>query len=252
MQIEKSQIRVVTVCDEPPTQSYYCYDEFLMSLSKQGVLPLILGKRPGEYNGLASKPKLLLKAIQDGWIKEEYIIFCDCFDLVFQADVEYVVQRFHEFNADVVISAEKNCFPNDHKSDFDAFWRDVAPTEYKYINSGFIVGRTASLRALLESMDLEHEPDDFVMPDGSVFHNNDQLLFQRAWTIQPVRIAIDVHCILSWCMMNVGMDEVGFRLHRMVYNKSTDQYPATLHWNGGSKTQGTMEPILKHLNLRSV
>jgi len=81
--IKKSDIRVVTVCDQPPVADYYCYHEFHRSLERQGVYALELGSKEGEYLGLASKPKLLLKAIQEGWIKEKYIIFCDCYDLVF-------------------------------------------------------------------------------------------------------------------------------------------------------------------------
>jgi hypothetical protein len=86
-QIKKSDIRVVTVCDQPPVADYYCYHEFHRSLERQGVYALELGKKDGEYLGLASKPKLLLKSIKEGWIKEKYIIFCDCYDLVFQAPV---------------------------------------------------------------------------------------------------------------------------------------------------------------------
>ncbi len=246
--IKKTDIRVVTVCDQPPVQDYYCYHEFHRSLERQGVYALELGKKEGEYLGLASKPKLLLKAIKEGWIKEKYIIFCDCYDLVFQAPVEYIIERYLNFESDIVISAEKNCFPATYKNDFNAFWGEIPPTLYQYINSGFIVGTTEAFRVMLERMDLDNEPDDHIQPNGEWFHSNDQELFQRAWVNQLVKIGIDNTCHLSWCMVDVLPHEVGFL--NPIQNMGTGTYPCTIHWNGYAKTQGTMDKILKVLNLR--
>jgi len=247
--IKKSDIKVVTVCDAEPVQDYYCLHEFHRSLNRQGVYPLVLGTKEGEYNGLASKPKLLLKAIESGWIKEKYIIFCDCFDLVFQSPIEHVIEAFETFKADIVISAEKNCFPHTYKNDFDAFWGDKNPTPYQYINSGFIVGTTEAFRVLLERMDLDNVDDDYVVDEGMMYHSNDQELFQEAWTKQLVKIAMDNTTLLSWCMVDVGMDEINFH-ENMISNRVTRNLPATIHWNGPAKTQGTMDKILKHLELR--
>lgn len=249
MQITKEQIRVVTICDQEPEASYYCFEEFKLSLSSQGVYPLVLGKGKGEYNGLASKPKILLNAIRKGWIKEEYTIFCDCFDLVFVAPIEYIIERFLMFNADVVISAEKNCFPETYKNDFDKFWGNKSKYEYKYLNSGFIVARTKDLAVLLESMELDKELDDHLKENGEWFHSNDQELFQKAWTKQRVKISLDTKCELSWCMVDVPMHEIGFC--NPPQNLSTGSYPCTIHWNGPAKTQGTMDKILKTLRLRA-
>lgn len=247
--ITNQDIRVVSVCDQVPEAGYYCYNEFMLSLQIQGVTPLILGKKKGEYNGLASKPKLLLKAIKLGWITEKYIIFCDSFDLVFTAPITYIVEKFYDYNCDIVIGAEKNCFPNTYKNNFDKFWSEKNSTPYKYVNSGFLVGKTESFRVLLERMDLENEPDDHMQEDGTFYHSNDQELFQKAWVNQLVKISMDTHCILNWCMMNVDSDEIG-KATNMIQCLETGNYPATIHWNGGAKTNGTMDGVLKHLRLR--
>lgn len=250
MQITKDQIRVVTICDQEPEANYYCFNEFMLSLTSQGVYPLILGKGKGEYNGLASKPKILLNAIRKGWIKEEYTIFCDCFDLVFAAPVEDIIEIFLRFNADVVISAEKNCFPETYKNDFDKFWGQTwGYTPYKYLNSGFIVAKTKDLAVLLESMELDKEPDDHLKENGEWYHSNDQELFQKAWTQQKVKISLDNLCLLSWCMVDVPMEEIKLGIRPL--NRITEAYPCTIHWNGPAKTQGTMDAILKTLRLRA-
>lgn len=249
-EITNSDIKVVTVCDQIPEAGYYCYEEFMLSLSVQGVTPLVLGKKKGEYNGLASKPKLLLNAIKMGWIKEEYIIFCDCFDQIFTAPITYIVSKFLEYNCDIVIGAEKNCFPNTYKNNFDIFWGDKNPTPYKYLNSGFIVGKTKAFLVMLERMELENEPDDHLQEDGTYYHSNDQLMFQKAWVNQLVKISLDTHCVLNWCMMDVSEQEIGYATN-MIQCLETGNYPATIHWNGPAKTNGTMDRILKHLRLRA-
>jgi hypothetical protein len=39
------------------------------------------------------------------------------------------------------------------------------------------------------------------------------------------------------------------KMYTMIRNKETNTFPSILHWNGGSKSAGTMQPILQHLNL---
>lgn len=251
--ITKDKIRVVTICDVPPMNNYYCYNEFLLSLQARGVFPLILGTKQGEYKGLVSKPKLLLEAIEKGIIKEKYIIFADCFDLVFQAEVETIIEAFEKISnftgCKIVISAEKNCFPTDLKEQFDSL-TFPEKTDYKYLNSGFIVAKTSDLRDLLVTMNIKFELDDHEKPDGSWYHSNDQFLYQKAFINNPGLMFLDYGSVFSWCMQNVEPNEVQYGMFDTVQPIGSSFVPMTIHWNGGSKSAGTMDPILKHLKLR--
>src|SRR6478736_4513265 len=125
--------KIVTVCNRFPTETYYCLNEFIKSLGDEKAV--VLGTQPGEYGGLGSKPRLLYNAINGGLFNDvKYLIFCDCFDLVFAVEPLRLFRKFKQFAAPLVISAEKNCFPSDLKDEFDA--RNKGDSPYKYLNSG--------------------------------------------------------------------------------------------------------------------
>lgn len=256
-------VRLVTVANKRPIEPHFCYDEFFASLQRQNIVPLILGTLAGQYTGLCSKPRLLLEAINSGWIKEGVTIFVDCFDLVFIRSVEQIVGEFLNWGVDIVIGAEKNCFPDDLRKEFDAaadIFTVGDPTPYKYLNSGFIIAKTAALKTALELMELECEPDDHRREDGTNFHCNDQYLWMKLFCDLPRyagKIEIDLDYYQEFCMNmhDVAIDEFSL-VHEIgtdkpcILNKDTNSMPAVVHFNGGSKTSGCMLPILKHLNLR--
>lgn len=239
-----NQYKIVTVCDRIPMQPYYCLQEWAKSL--QGVPPLILGTTQGSFNGLGSKPKLLLKAINDGEVKEKYTIFVDCWDLVFARHPDMVWQNFILYNSPIVISSERNCFPADLKEQYDAL---PYTSEYKYLNSGMICAETEALKAALEAMNLAEIPYDYYDADaGRMVHINDQELWQHLFLKQPVPMVLDYNQLLCNCLQNVTLDDLDFT-DTFIRNKETGMYPLIFHLNGSSKTDGLREPILKHLGL---
>jgi hypothetical protein len=134
---------IVTVANRKPIEPYYTFDEFFKSLPNENIF--VLGTHPGEYVGLGSKPKLLYNAIKGGMLDTKYIIFCDCFDLVFATSPEHLILKHKQFAAPMVISAEKNCFPDKLKEQYDAQHKGESP--YKYLNSGMIVGHACGIRS---------------------------------------------------------------------------------------------------------
>lgn len=235
---------IVTVCNRVPTEPYYCLDAFIKSM--QGSNHIVLGTQPYEYTGLGSKPKLLYKAIKAGLIKTKYLIFCDCWDLVFTGKPEKILQNyFNCFVSPLVISSEKNCFPSDLKEQYDAL---NPKTSYAYLNSGMIVGEVDAMLAVLEAMDLENVPDDYRNEDGSMTHINDQFLYQQIFLKQPVKMVLDYKQLLCNTLHEVKIGELDFS-GEMIRNKETNEYPCAFHMNGSAKTDGLREPILKHLNL---
>lgn len=147
--------KLVTVANMRPTQPYYTFDEFFKSLAGEQIF--VLGSQPGEYGGLGSKPRLLYNAIKGGLFNDvKHLIFCDCFDIVFAVPPIFLFNRYKEFRESLVISAEKNCFPNDLKDEFDARHKGGSP--YKYLNSGMIVGEVEAMLAVLESWTLRISP----------------------------------------------------------------------------------------------
>lgn len=240
-----SNYTIATVCSKVPHENYYCLHEFVKSLRNE---PLVaLGTYPNQYGGLGSKPRLLYHAIKDNTIKTKYIIFCDCFDLVFSQSPKSLFEHFYVFNSPLVISAEKNCFPSDLKEDYDKL---ESNTSYKYLNSGMIVGETEALLTCLESMDAPNIPNDYWDADKQIQVNpNDQFYWQQTFLKQPVKIELDRHQILCNTMHDVKENELEFCDMRLIRNIECHSYPCSFHFNGGAKTGGLMQPILNHLKL---
>ncbi|MES2382377.1 MAG: glycosyltransferase domain-containing protein [Bacteroidota bacterium] len=243
--------QIVIVSTKKPEADYFTYDEFYKSLEGEEIINL------GDWGmkGLSDRPRLLYRAIKEGRVNKKYTIFCDSWDLVFVDSPEIIIQKHLDFGNDVTISAERNSFPEDLKNEFDNLG---TPTTYKYLNCGVIVGETEMILKYLGDMDAENIQQDYWDVDHTV-HINEQLEYQKSFLRQPIKIGLDYMQDICWCMQDVDMDEVllSFKLNEEsqpigteVRNKETKTFPSIIHWNGGSKSGNTMQPILKHLKLR--
>lgn len=242
-----SNYTIVTVCTHRPTADYFCLDSYFKSLKGEPVL--VLDREYTNYAGLASKPKGLMKAIKEKKIDSKYILFTDCFDFVFTDNPIWLLERYHSLDCPVIISAERNCFPDDLKEEYDKLKNPTGrTTSFKYLNSGMIVGETDAILTCLEAMDLPNIPDDHW--DGEKMVNpNDQFLWQQIFLKQPVEIRLDYATSLCMPLHSVKIDELNFDTKRKIRNEETEIFPLSLHLNGSAKTDGLREPILKHLNL---
>lgn len=238
--------KIVTISNRKPSEWYYTYDELIKSAGKNEIL--VLGQQQGEYTGLSDKPRILHKAIQDGLIKEELIIFVDAWDVVFASDIQEIIDNFISMGAPIVAGAEKNCFPGNFLREYDNMPR-THKTSYKYLNSGVIVGYTEAIMTILEAMDAPNLPRDYYNTiTNSNYHFNDQAYYMDIYLRQPVEMKLDRYCAIAQNMQDVNEDELDFSGKR-IRNIETGLEPCIIHWNGSSKDKWSREPILKHLNL---
>lgn len=239
---------IVTVATHFPREPYYCLNEYFKSL--QGESVLVLDGAYTNYGGLGSKPREVYKAIKEGLINSKYVIFTDCFDYVFTQSPKYLFDKYLLYyeNIPLVISSEKNCYPDDLKEQYDAL---PVTSSYKYLNSGMIVGETEALLAVLESMGASNIPNDYWDAEKQIQVNpNDQQYYQKEFLKQPVKMALDYDQILCNTLHSVTLDELEFLDMQFIHNKETKSLPCSMHFNGNAKSEnGLREPILKHLNL---
>lgn len=234
---------VVSICNRYPAESYYCLNSFAKSI--EGKNNLIISSIDTQYQGLCDKPKFVYRAIKQGLIKTEFIIFTDCWDLVFATTPEEIIEKFLDFNCDLVISAERNCFPNDLKDDYDKL---PSTSSFKYLNSGVIVGYTDKLLETLEAMEVESIPNDYFDGEKNI-HFNDQFEYQKIYLKQPVHIKLDYQQVLSRTLHDAKLDELDFTEER-IRNIETNTYPCTMHMNGNGKSENNIRnTILSHMKL---
>jgi len=245
----KKDFQIVTVMNRIPAEWYYLVKQCGASLKGEPCL-VINYSDTDQWKGLNTKPKWLYRAIKDGFIPEKYMIFTDCWDVVFAAAPEEIIFNYEHFFTDIVISAEQNCFPSDEKDNFDKYFSE---TKYKYLNSGFIVGETEAILTCLEAMDVNNLPDDRWMPDEQInFHGNDQHEWQKIFLRQPVNMKLDRCQVLSQTLHDADIADFDFGGERIV-NKITKSRPCAFHFNGGSKDNLSLrEPILEKLKLNEI
>lgn len=125
--------------------------------------------------------------------------------------------RFDTFEADVVFSAETNCFPWAHVRDMYPFH----PSPYRFLNSGGYIGRAKALRTLLDAGELDTSPCD-------------QGFFTYLYITNPissVRIALDTRCEIFQCMYGVPWSHLVVT-DGVLANTYTDTHPLFVHFNG--------------------
>lgn len=244
--MNEKDYQIVTVCDRIPRETYYCLDSFHKSL--KGVNPLILTNElmKDRFHGLKTKPKWLYRAIKEGLITADKIIACDCWDLVFAGHPSGIIDIWHEYGSDIVVSSERNCFPPEYKEQYDTL---PYKTSYRYLNSGMIVGETEAILAALEAMDLPNVPEDHIKEDGSNHHTNDQQLWMDLYLKQPVKMSLDYDQRLCCTLHSMKPEDLEFSPNGLIRNVETRFWPMSYHANGSAKTDGMLPLVLKHLNL---
>lgn len=239
---------IVTISNRIPTEWYYTFpNQFLKSLSEHK--PLILGQKPGEYIGLSDKPRILYHAIKDGLINEKHIVFVDAWDVVFADNPSRAFDKYKATNTPILIGAEKNCFPDCYKPEYDK-WATDYNSSYKYLNSGVIIGQTDAIMTMLEAIDAPNLPIDYYDGrTGKNFHFNDQAMYMDIALRQPVPIKLDRSCLVAQNMQDVSEEEIEFCDDGKIRNRETGENPSIIHWNGSSKDKWSRNVILKHLSL---
>lgn len=238
-------MKILTVANKVPLEPYYTYHQFFASLRRYGVDPVVLGSGSGEYQGLASKPRLLKRAIESGLAGDGWMIFCDAFDVVFAAPPERTIEVSRQtYGERIVWNAERNCFPDASLADK----HPESPTSFRYLNSGFAVGPVADFLKILQWMDADNLPVDHQDEEGRWVHPNDQDFFMRAFVFSGVDMALDTSGRVCAALCGVEVGELEIKGNRIT-NRETGTNPLAFHFNGPAKTAGLREPILHALEL---
>lgn len=252
-------VEVVTVCDKKPTQPYYHYDEFLASLMRYGTVLTVLGFGQG-WEGLVTKPKRLRHHLRYG-CKADIVIACDCWDVVFQKHPDEIAERYQTLwpSLPVVFNAERNLFP---RTDLEAFFPETG-TPWRYLNSGFMIGRRDDLLTMIETVDWDAIPPDHQLAEDtdityagvtrryekdSWFCPNDQGDYQEIFSKQPVPMTLDVSAELCITGHGASLEEFDLSEPEEVRNTITDTVPGVFHFNGDAKEK-VLPPLFRHWGL---
>ncbi len=157
----------------------------------------------------------------------DVVLVTDAYDTFVTPSIANVVEEFKYFDTPIMISGEKNCYPNAELASVYPLWCSVCP----YVNSGgFIGGRRAIMKALRRIA--RTTPDDD--QEGWTRYYLDRYYESCAYprTCSGKSIIIDYDCCIFQTMASAEND-VELRKGRF-YNRKTLTYPAVIHFNGRS------------------
>ncbi|XP_061393168.1 procollagen-lysine,2-oxoglutarate 5-dioxygenase [Musca vetustissima] len=160
--------------------------------------------------------------------KDTLIMFTDSYDVVFTSRLNEIVKKFKDFNARVVFSAEKYCWPDVKLA---SKYPSVEPKASRYLNSGAFIGYASEIWQLLQPT-IENLEDD-------------QLYYTKSYLNEELRaklgMKLDVESKI-FQNLNGAKDDVKLDVN-LETNRGTLKNinflttPSVIHGNGPSKVE---------------
>ena len=185
-----------------------------------------------KWNGNKDKPTNFIKFLNE--CKDEQIVmFVDANDVIFYDNPENIKKKFLEFNKNIVVSAEKFCWPD---GDISKYYPEETKNEtFRYVNSGTYIGYAKDLKEMLNSYNsgnncIKYNQQDDNIPGGFI---SDQRCLHKYYLENLDKIAID-HKQKIWSICS-GTNRENYDIdgYNKLYNKITNEQSCVLHTNGG-------------------
>ncbi|KPM08141.1 endothelin-converting enzyme 2-like protein 2 [Sarcoptes scabiei] len=159
------------------------------------------------------------------------ILFTDSYDVIINGDRKDILKKFHSFDARIVFSAEKYCWPDSSLAS-----KYPKSNGKRYLNSGGFIGYANDLYELVNADRIRNDDDD-------------QLYYTRLY-LDPkyrdqLRIKLDTNSLL-FQNLNGEIQDVELRFTQaqtidrknadaFLFNKAFQSDPIIVHGNGASK-----------------
>jgi hypothetical protein len=179
------------------------------------------------------------------------VLFADAFDSVLLPCRDTILGKFRAFEAPIVFSAEKGCWPDPHlKARYpqpesramapqDATLRRLRPTPpletpFRYLNSGGYMGYAGAIRSVLAELEAPDEDDD-------------QRLFTHYFLEHRETVGLDHESTIFQTLHHVDPDDLTVERGNpvRVRGRLTPTETCVLHGNGDGR--GTLATLVARL-----
>lgn len=216
-------------------------DEWIESMIINNLKYKILGMG-SKWEGFISKTKYFmneLNNIMNNITKEEQedliIILCDSYDLFFQENEEFILDKYFKLSNynKIIIGSESyckgNCYLNQNKC-------DITVNKYPYINSGFIIGPVNMLYDAYQQIKTFTSTTD------------DQIAWGMYRAFNCDKVLLDYNSDLVLNMAFEDMNDYTLIFHDgKIFNKTKNNFPCAIHMAGQHRTYPNGEIIRNYL-----
>jgi hypothetical protein len=170
----------------------------------------------------------IIRDLQD----DDIVCFIDAYDVLVNNNVSEIINNFKNYNCEVVLGAELNCYPDQYKHMFP----DTS-TKYKYVNSGGYIGYKYAIQQIFDWKPI-NEIQKICRNGGDQTYFIEYFLHNRS-----DKIKLDDKCLIFQNMHLVDWSELSF-ISGKLYNNILDVKPCFIHFNGGTWQQNNRENIM--------
>lgn len=217
----RPRLRCVTFMNEP--HRHFAYLQ--VSAEAYSLYPQVIGYGMEAWwpDGLGVKINALRDFVFGEVEDEDVLLFVDAFDVLIFGTGEEILGRFEELerraNSSLFFNAEEYCFPR-----FDGLCDPAtyppSPFRWRFLNSGVIIGRGHTVKAMLRD------------PVPNVIRDGDQTWYQRRFRSPERDMLLDTSCFLI-CAVTGATEENGVLLQgRRISLPETGTSPLIVHFVG--------------------
>jgi len=176
-----------------------------------------------------------LKEIPDN----DIVCFIDAYDVLVNCKYDEIIEKFMEYNCDLLFGAELNCYPDKYKKELDEINNEIVSlNKYKYPNSGGYIGYKNAIVKLFSWKNINKIYE--ITLDGG-----DQSYFIEYY-IAHTSVKLDTQCKIFQNFYFVSWNEIEIK-NGNVYNIILKEKPCFLHFNGFSYRTHDDKAILEPL-----
>ncbi len=208
-------LHICTVASHPTTTLAQLSD----SCRANGIHLDVLGiGQPYKGNGQKlSYLKRYVEQLPEG----DVVMFVDAYDTLVLADKKTIIAKFLAHDCHCIVGGE-TCFCPQHKIHYRDLVPD-APTKFKYLNSGTIIGYAGFIKDMLQQIPINESISD----QGQLWDYH---------MAHPGELVVDHHADLFLTLQSVDIHEVSIDIEgRRIHYIPTDTTPIVVHGNGEGK-----------------
>lgn len=227
--IDPSKVRILTVATDetkmwPLSQSTDKYDINLTNLGKGDSW----NSEMEGYDGIR-KIELVNDFVKQ-LPKDDIVLFVDGYDTFFTEEYTTVVQRFLDFDVDILFGAEQECWPITNDQSYKNRWPDML-TPYRYLNSGLYIGYAGALHDFFELPSTDDNGDDQLYCQSRYLANYEDF---------PYKIALDYEAYIFQ-----NHDTSIRKVNGQLWNDITNCCGCIYHGNGGKSEKDFFYSLAK-------
>jgi GR25 family glycosyltransferase involved in LPS biosynthesis len=164
----------------------------------------------------------------------DIICFTDCYDVIFNNNPNYILERFLRSKCDILFGAECYIWPDKSlASDYPK-----VKSKYKFLNSGGFIAYANKFKEMISDVNIKHSADD------QLYYTR---LYLKSLKNCDLNIKLDHKCLIFQNLSGMHNDIDIHLESSSLINKTYNTRPCIVHGNGGISCKNFFNTITNYI-----